>query len=511
MTIEHVRLGFAALVLLALAAAFRHRADVTRSLREFFFEPSSAINLALLRVVLFWMLLGTTQSGSAAWYATLPRQLAAYPPGWGWLRGTVPIEASWVAHAETLLGACCVLAILGILTRITVPVAALLAVVVAGLPNFYLKIDHSNHAVVLCALILAASACGDALSLDRLWRARRGEAKPQLSVAYTIPVRFCWLILGTTYLFPGLWKLWVSGDQWISGLSLMGWMYEKWAQLGNFSPVFRLDEYPRLMSLAGTWTLVFEIGFFFALFHRATRVLGAFCAVVFHVGVMLLMNIVFHPLLPLVLLLDFPHLPIAVAARLPRRFSQKLEPVLKTARAMPGKLVSARTATREAKPRSGAPAFVVGGSATLMMIVAGLVPIDSWPIAVYPRFSKRHHGVKLIAQSVDITVSGGADAPERSLTGRLGRLGSPRTVRLFREMNNLRSNPTEFRQYAAMIVRLLRDNGAALDPGDSVTLYRERWLLFPLGERTAHARVPIESFVVTDDLSLAAAPPPSGK
>ena len=68
----------------------------------------------------------------------------------------------------------------------------------------------------------------------------------------------------------------------------------------------RIDHYPWLLSLLGTSTLLFEVGFIFAVFRPRTRVLAAFAACAFHTGIRLFLGIQFYAWLPLVMLIDLP-------------------------------------------------------------------------------------------------------------------------------------------------------------------------------------------------------------
>jgi hypothetical protein len=124
---------------------------------------------------------------------------------------------------------------------------------------------------------------------------------------------------------------------------------------------------------------VVEVGFFVALFHRQARILAALSAAGFHVGVGLTMDIWFDFWWPMVVLIDFPGVTRVGpwAARLARLDER------------PWPLGFAARPSAVAPAGSGAGAFVVGSTLVLSMFVAGLAPVDSWPVAVYPRFQNR--------------------------------------------------------------------------------------------------------------------------
>jgi hypothetical protein len=134
-----------------------------------------------------------------------------------------------------------------------------------------------------------------------------------------------------------------------------------------------------LPAFFGAATLVLEVGFFVALFHRGARLVAALAAAGFHIGVGLSMEIWFDFWWPLVVLLDFPE--VTRVGPLAARFSPlDSRPWPLGFGARPGAV---------APFGAGAGAFVVGTTLLFSMFVAGLAPVDSWPVAVYPRFQNR--------------------------------------------------------------------------------------------------------------------------
>jgi hypothetical protein len=379
-----VRLGFVVLCLYALHVVTRRHREVVALLREFFFGVAAPENLGLLRIAVFSAMLIAAWNTHSTWFAALPIDFRELPRGWPWLEDEVlPIVMRHMHLLENLLVVSAALSVLGVLSRVTLPIATVLAVLVLGVPSFYFKISHGMQVQVLCAAVLSVSAAGDALSFDALVRRRRGEPPPAPASAYAIPLRFCWLLIGTMYLFPGLWKLWESGDLWISGLKLKIVMLQKWGEVYDVAPRPRLDRLPLLPALFGAATLVVEVGFFFALFHRGARLVAALSAAGFHVGVGLMMDIWFDFWWPMVVLLDFPEITRigALTARL-----SSLDP-------RPWPLGFGPRPRAVAPSHSGAGAFVVGTTLVFSMFVAGLAPVDSWPVAVYPRFQNRQEEI----------------------------------------------------------------------------------------------------------------------
>jgi hypothetical protein len=501
-TLAQVHAATLIIALLATALVAIKARATGRVLRDFLLERTSAANLGALRILIFWKLYESTDVGVLVRYATLPAALRRLPYGWAWLRDVVPFDPVIVARAELVFIGASALALAGVFTRVSAPVAALLSVYMLGLPNFFLKIDHGNHAIVLCALILAVSPCGDALSIDRLWMRWRGYASPALATCYTVPVRLSWLILGTVYLFPGFWKLWESGDLWISGIKLKVELYRKWSQLQDFEPLWRIDESPVLLSLLGIATLLFEIGFIFALLHRHTRVVAALGAIGFHWGTRVMMKISFHPTLPLMLLFDAPGLPRLLAAHAPR-----LAGAVERARsAIAGRAsallqrIGAREPLRPFPGRTAVFAFAVGTVLFAAQMVAGAASIDSWPIAVHPRFSDRETKPPTGAKSV-VVLHQPRGGTARDVGGEL-RLGSAKRVRLAQKLRKVSKSKAKLQVEGRMVVELFRGSGVAIAAGDRISIVQEHWSLFPLGQRTNLKRKSLGEYLVTDEGSL---------
>ena len=111
---------------------------------------------------------------------------------------------------------------LGLFTRFSVAVSALLGMFVLSLPYNYCGFgyagNHHYHALELILWILAFSRCGDSFSLDALlWK-----RKVLPSAHYTWPVRLIWVALSSVFFLAALTKLRVSGLDWVSSDNLSG-------------------------------------------------------------------------------------------------------------------------------------------------------------------------------------------------------------------------------------------------------------------------------------------------
>jgi hypothetical protein len=301
---DRIQLGHAiALVLVAAALALcvRYRGRVTRAIVAFFRADGEAFDLGVWRFVLFGALYELAARGGSdpTFYNRVPRALWSPIPGWAWIQGPLPDAFCHAAQQGLLLFS--LLACVGLFTRFSAWMASLCAFVALGLPHFFTKIDHYHH-LIWFATILAASRCGDRFSLDAVYASwRRGGtddlAPPGRSRAYGLPLRCTWFLLGLLYFFPGFFKLWTIGLNWPLGDALRYQMYEIWSKWDGFSPTFRVDRFPVLMTLAGAGTILFEVGFVFAIIPRVTRYWAAAGGVGFHSGCGLFMHTPFLSLL----------------------------------------------------------------------------------------------------------------------------------------------------------------------------------------------------------------------
>jgi hypothetical protein len=153
---------------------------------RFISEKRTPFDLAIFRIALMVTYLETVHDlPKIGRFAALDSALIVPPVGWGNLALLVPRNIELVKMAGGLLIVCIILGLVGLWTRISI-VGAVLA-------NFYLltilqifgKVNHS-HMLVLFGVLLCASPCGDALSIDAYLRRRRGEGIPPPSSVTTL-------------------------------------------------------------------------------------------------------------------------------------------------------------------------------------------------------------------------------------------------------------------------------------------------------------------------------------
>ena len=265
--------------------------------RDFFTATSAPVNLAVFRIVLFTLVLFSFSMGNVAWFGSLPPELRFPPTGLNFVISHIPITetVAWYAALALTLG--CIACILGLFTRTSIIICLVLSIYVLGVPQVFGKINHYHHLIWFMA-ILAVSPCSDVLSIDAVrksWRrADRGTTEPPTScIAYALPLRFVWLLMGVIYFSAGVWKMWTSGYRWAWSDNPRNLMYNKWMELPGWMPVFRIDHHPLLFKISALFTLAFELSFIFLILFSAVRWLAPLGGLAFHNATNLFMRISF--------------------------------------------------------------------------------------------------------------------------------------------------------------------------------------------------------------------------
>jgi predicted DCC family thiol-disulfide oxidoreductase YuxK len=285
-------------VVVGLFAAWRYRSQIASLVRTFFSEPGQAFNLAVFRIVFYaaaFPLLNLSDD-KVERFASLPRDLSTAPQGFGAIAPHVPLSTTLVHWSYVVIIVSSVLAAIGLLTRIA-SIAYLVAVCYyLTIPQLF-KVSH-YHIVVWVAAIFVFSRTADVWSVDSVIRARRDARRgrplvPAPARRYSRPLRMTWLLLAMTYLGPGLWKYRDTGFQWISATNMRGILYDKWYELGGWRPFVPVDKSGFLLAAGALMTMVFELSFFFLIWHRVTRLIAAGLGLFFHTMTYVSMRIAF--------------------------------------------------------------------------------------------------------------------------------------------------------------------------------------------------------------------------
>ncbi len=277
----------------ALLAVYRRR--VARQIHSYVTTPGYALNLGVIRAVTFLMVMKELTTLPILKIAELPNELYRWPALARWALAPVPIEPWYVEIALPIAITTCVLAIIGLGSRWTALITAVLAYTLVGIPGLSGKVNHSHHVLVF-AFLIALTRCGDRFSLDAIIRSLRAktvarpDAKPLF--AYGFPIRLLTIILATVYFFPGFWKAGV-GPEWVFGDAMVNITRNIWFQRETFEPLMRVDLLGPLGIFGALGTIAFEMGFLPAVFFRWPRALFAIIGTVFHIMVRQTMGIAF--------------------------------------------------------------------------------------------------------------------------------------------------------------------------------------------------------------------------
>lgn len=396
-------------------------------LRRFLVVSTHPLNLAVFRIVVFGLALAEAfdPGGDVVWYSAVPAVLRVGPPGWQWLLPGLPFGApiARVMLVVFVIASC--LTIVGWKTRFSAIAAAVSGAYVLGLPQFFGKLNHNHHLVWFMA-VLAASPCGDALALD----SRKREKVS--SIAYGFPIRVCWFLIGLIYFFPGFWKVVSVGPAWALSENVKLMMYDKWTELGGFLPFVRVDQYPLAYRVGGVFTLVFECGFLpMMLFAPRLRPYFIFAGPLFHFQTFLFMRIGFYVLVVCyVVFIDWP-----------ATFRERRLRLISDSMPLPSPAPSSPT-----KPLRWVAAILIVGN-----LICGFAGIDSYPLAVYPRFNRIQPEITTSLEVVAIYPDGSTRSVDDS--GVRDRFTTSRWARILRRLAKLEGEAR--REALDAILRLL--------------------------------------------------------
>jgi hypothetical protein len=443
------------------------------TIKKFFSETTAPINLAVFRIVLFAALLGYLDVSQVVLFSRFPADLRVAPFGIGWLIDILPMSPAWAGAASYLFILVCVSGFLGFFSRTSAALALVLGFYVLGIPQFFGKIDHYHH-LLWFAAILAASPCGDALSIDALIASRKkknGEVTEPL-IAYALPLRFVMLLMGSIYFFAGVWKFVIGGIGWATSDNMKYILYAQWFRL-DWLPAFRIDQFPLLCKAAGIGVIVFELAFIFLLFFPRLRRFAALGGLLFHFSVYFFAHINFWTLaLCYVVFIDFEPLY--------RRFV-KVKP------SVSGEIPATRILGIEnpsqmpARPwqRKSNGIFVIGSLLFAINILFGITLIDSWPFAVYPTFASVE---EKYLQSLTISLSN----PDRTTTEIIpykeqslqSRIHPSRLIGLFTQVLWARDS-TEVKRRGTALIQVLAEDDARIRHATSIRMYKDICSVIP--------------------------------
>ena len=326
-----------------------------------------ARNLACARIIVFVVIAWRFSTDAIVAFAELPSELIRMPIGMGWLRDVVPTDPEYVRWLAALVRSSAAAAAAGLFTRVSTWVATLSACVLFVIPNMFGHVGHDRHHLIWFAAILAASPCGDRLSLDRFLLRTWGEAsasRASFSPRYGVPLRAMLVTMGVAYFFAGAWKILSAGSEWILSSNLWNLTAKvTYASLGGDGQL--LLAHPSLTPFVALGVVVFELGFIVLLFvarGRAVALVGAFA---FHLGTYWTLGISFGHLL-------YTYLAFVDWAGIWRRIRREPSPARENAMPSPWQVAVV--------------VAVIGANLGFGLSRVG----NGWPFACYPRFDVIH-------------------------------------------------------------------------------------------------------------------------
>jgi hypothetical protein len=375
-------------------------ARARRAVAAFFYADDSAINLGVARIAVFLAVAWSTDVAYLVHPMTLPHELIRVPIGMGWLQPLIPIRPASALALLWLVRVSALCAALGLATRLSTAVAALGTLFLFAIPNLYGHVAHVHHHLVWFTALLATSRCGDALSLDAWWRRVRGRGPRRLGPApcYGFPLRAMAVVLGVSYFFAGFWKVAVGGPDWIFSNNLVYLAAKQGFSANGADPVVGdqivgpvaafswtelltsrrvLEPPPWLARVGGLFTIVFELGFLFAILSPTGRLVAALAGVAFHNFTRVFAGIGFDELL-----LCYPFL-VDVdgwARWLGRRLGWVVAASHHTGE------TADRSRAQPSAPLVAMAAFLILGTAAFGLLRIG----GGWPFACAPRFEVVH-------------------------------------------------------------------------------------------------------------------------
>jgi len=265
---------------------------------RWWFCPAPALRLACLRVLvssfaLLWLIgVGPLLLGNLRMAASHFAPVGVVTI----LDAPLPFELGVFTWLATIaLG---VAAVLGWRFRVTGPAFALGLLWVTSYRNSWGMIFHSENLVVMHALVLALLPASDAWSLDARRRQTPAAAAHVLDPRYGWGPKLMATLTVLTYVLAGVAKLRNAGDAWLGGEALLGhvaWDNLRKLELGSaYSPIgAALASFPALFVPLAWMSMALELGAPIALFGRRLAWVWAVGMWCFHLGVLLLMAIMF--------------------------------------------------------------------------------------------------------------------------------------------------------------------------------------------------------------------------
>ena len=261
----------------------------------FWYTPASAVNLAAARIIVAAHALWILGSRDLPAVSGVPAVFwAGVPAGDRWRFLLIPGHLSLEVALEWATVVALVAAIAGLWPRLACFAAGLLLYHLAPLetmiwtPNPY---ERGFTVSVIALLALSFSRCGDALCL-----VGRRTGTPAPSSDYRWPLQLVQLVLCQVYFIAGYAKIYRAGLGWASSSNMRSWLLA-FAQEDQVSSVrhltFWLADHPFICGVMAVAGLSLDLGLITVMIWPRLRAWLISAVLLFHLGVVLTMGIVF--------------------------------------------------------------------------------------------------------------------------------------------------------------------------------------------------------------------------
>jgi hypothetical protein len=197
------------------------------------------------------------------------------------------------------------LAMAGVRTRVSLPTAWTIGVVLGGMTTAIGKVVHNDVLLLLAIVPLLFAPCADAWAIDA------PSSPPPDHSAYGFAVRASMIVVAFAYFFAGFWKLVSSGIAWVTSSNMRWVLYA--SSDGQVTPnayALAIADRPWMAHVLAFVTLVVELGFPVVLFARRAILGFVVATVALHAGIWAAMRLDYwaQAATVVVVLVDLPRL-----------------------------------------------------------------------------------------------------------------------------------------------------------------------------------------------------------
>lgn len=194
-------------------------------------------------------------------------------------------DADAVAVITKVLAVSFACAIVGLFTRVSSLVVAVLGIYWWGLGYSFGQAHHEKISLAFAVLALPFCPCGARFSLDSLILRAFGRGRPETSPFATWPIRLVQVSIAVSYLFAGGSKLVISGTEWMNGYTLQAIMFVEADPLAKL-----IAGNVTIAQIASILVITLQASFPLIFLHRHLRWIYVPGAAIFHLGAWFTMN-----------------------------------------------------------------------------------------------------------------------------------------------------------------------------------------------------------------------------